>query len=54
MTLVPRLLRAVVVARAGSRYEYCGLAQEGQEATFHVAHATVDARLIVRSCASVE
>lgn len=38
MTLVPRVLRAMVVARAGSRCEYCGLAQAGQEATFHVDH----------------
>ncbi|MCE9638050.1 MAG: HNH endonuclease [Planctomycetes bacterium] len=38
MTLVPRQLRALVVARAESRCEYCGLAQEGQEATFHVDH----------------
>lgn len=38
MTIVPRRLRALVVARAGSHCEYCGLAQEGQEATFHVDH----------------
>jgi hypothetical protein len=38
VTSVPRPLRASVVARAGSRCEYCGLAQEGQEATFHVDH----------------
>ena len=24
--------------RAGGRCEYCGLAQEGQEATFHIDH----------------
>jgi hypothetical protein len=38
VTLVPRRLRALVVARAESRCEYCRLAQEGQEATFHVDH----------------
>jgi hypothetical protein len=27
-----------VVFRAGDRCEYCGLAQEGQEATFHIDH----------------
>lgn len=31
-------LRRQVVERAGNRCEYCGLAQEGQEATFHVDH----------------
>lgn len=40
MTVVPRPLRALVVARAESRCEYCGIAQEGQEATFHVDHVT--------------
>jgi hypothetical protein len=33
----PRL-RRLVVARAGGRCEYCRLAQEGQEATFHIDH----------------
>jgi hypothetical protein len=31
-------LRAQVVHRAGGRCEYCRLAQEGQEAAFHVDH----------------
>ena len=31
-------LRRQVVERAGGRCEYCGLSQEGQEATFHVDH----------------
>jgi hypothetical protein len=31
-------LRRVVVERSGYRCEYCGLAQVGQEATFHVDH----------------
>lgn len=35
---VPHALRQRVVDRAGSRCEYCGLAQTGQEATFHIDH----------------
>lgn len=35
---VPAALRRLVLERAGGRCEYCGLAQEGQEATFHVDH----------------
>jgi hypothetical protein len=31
-------LRRQVIARAGNRCEYCGLAQAGQEALFHVDH----------------
>jgi len=31
-------LREEVMRRAGYRCEYCGLAQVGQEATFHVDH----------------
>ncbi len=31
-------LRRLVIARADGRCEYCGLAQEGQEATFHIDH----------------
>lgn len=31
-------LRAIVVQRAAGRCEYCGLAQVGQEASFHVDH----------------
>ena len=31
-------LRRVVIDRARNRCEYCRLAQEGQEATFHVDH----------------
>jgi hypothetical protein len=31
-------LRALVVERADNRCEYCQLAQDGQEATFHVDH----------------
>jgi len=35
---IPAELRRQVTERAGGRCEYCGLAQEGQEATFHVDH----------------
>jgi HNH endonuclease len=38
MNSVPAVLRRQVIFRAGDRCEYCGLAQEGQEATFHVDH----------------
>jgi hypothetical protein len=31
-------LRRLVVLRAKDRCEYCGLSQEGQEATFHIDH----------------
>jgi hypothetical protein len=31
-------MRAMVVRRAGERCEYCGLAQTGQEAVFHIDH----------------
>lgn len=31
-------MRAEVVRRAGNRCEYCGLAQVGQEAQFHLSH----------------
>lgn len=31
-------LRRAVLQRARGRCEYCGLSQEGQEATFHVDH----------------
>src|SRR5438045_9585797 len=35
---VPAQLRRAVIQRAGNRCEYCGLAQGGQEATFHLDH----------------
>jgi outer membrane receptor for Fe3+-dicitrate len=40
MTLVgvPAHLRRQVIQRAGNRCEYCGLAQAGQEAVFHIDH----------------
>src|SRR5712671_5200318 len=34
----PARLRRQVVQRAGNRCEYCGLAQVGQEAAFHIDH----------------
>jgi hypothetical protein len=38
MAGIPARLRAAVIRRAGNRCEYCGLAQVGQVATFHVDH----------------
>src|SRR5437763_5634289 len=35
---IPARLRRLVIRRAAGRCEYCGLAQEGQEATFHIDH----------------
>jgi hypothetical protein len=35
---IPRALTRLVVTRAKGRCEYCGLAQAGQEATFHIDH----------------
>jgi hypothetical protein len=35
---VPAELRALVTERADERCEYCGVAQAGQEATFHIDH----------------
>lgn len=31
-------LRQLVISRASNRCEYCGLAQDGQEASFHIDH----------------
>lgn len=38
MSYIPAELRRFVIQRATGRCEYCGLSQEGQEATFHVDH----------------
>jgi HNH endonuclease len=38
MSLVTVRLRRRVIDRADGHCEYCGLAQEGQEATFHIDH----------------
>lgn len=38
MSDIPARLRRFVVRRAGGCCEYCGLSQEGQEATFHIDH----------------
>jgi hypothetical protein len=38
MSEIPRALADEVILRAGSRCEYCGLSQLGQEATFHIDH----------------
>jgi hypothetical protein len=37
---IPARLQRQVASRAGDRCEYCGLAQLGQEATFHIDHIT--------------
>ena len=38
MNHIPAATRRAVVLRAGSRCEYCGLPQAGQNATFHIDH----------------
>lgn len=38
MRYIPARLRRQVIERAGNRCEYCGLAQAGQAATFHIDH----------------
>lgn len=38
MSGIPAALRRLVKERAHDRCEYCGLAQVGQEATFHIDH----------------
>ena len=35
---IPANLRRQVITRAANCCEYCGLAQTGQEATFHIDH----------------
>ena len=38
MSYIPVDIRRLVITRANNRCEYCTLAQEGQEATFHIDH----------------
>ena len=38
MMVIPANLRRQVITRAANCCEYCGLAQTGQEATFHIDH----------------
>ena len=38
MSYISAQLRQLVIQRATERCEYCGLSQEGQEATFHIDH----------------
>ncbi|MGH9838780.1 MAG: HNH endonuclease [Blastocatellia bacterium] len=38
MSYISPFLRRLVIRRAESRCEYCGLSQAGQEATFHIDH----------------
>ena len=40
MSAIPVSLRRFVAERAQQRCEYCGLAQEGQEATYHIVPRT--------------
>jgi len=40
MPHITAALRRLVVARASNHCEYCGLAQDGQVATFHIDHVT--------------
>ncbi len=42
MSGIPAALRRLVVQRANGRCEYCGLAQVGQEATFHIDPVSAD------------
>lgn len=38
MSSIPVALRRLVIQRADSRCEYCGISQAGQVATFHIDH----------------
>ncbi|MBI1928521.1 HNH endonuclease [Candidatus Poribacteria bacterium] len=38
MSYISVELRRLAIQRAAERCEYCGLSQEGQEATFHIDH----------------
>ena len=38
MSYVTEQLRGFVIQRAANCCEYCGLSQDGQEATFHIDH----------------
>ncbi len=38
MRSIPEGVRRRVIRRAQGRCEYCGLSQEGEEATFHIDH----------------
>ena len=38
MRYIAAEVRRLVIQRATGRCEYCGLSQEGQEATFHIDH----------------
>jgi hypothetical protein len=50
MSDIPAHLQRLVAGRASNRCEYCRLAQEGQEARFHVDHVVP----VVRGGATVE
>jgi len=38
MSAISVALRRLVIHKAANACEYCGLSQEGQEATFHIDH----------------
>src|SRR5205085_2100629 len=44
MSWIPLRLKRRVWSRARGRCEYCGLAQAGQEATFHIDHIIPETR----------
>lgn len=55
MNYIPAELRRLVIQRAAGRCEYCGLSQEGQEATFHIDHVipvTVGGQTVAGNLAS--
>jgi len=56
---IPTDLRKLTIDRAADRCEYCGLAQAGQEATFHIDHVVpiasggpTDAENLALACVS--
>ena len=40
MSYIPVRWRRLIIRRVAGLCEYCGLSQEGQEASFHVDHVT--------------
>jgi hypothetical protein len=54
MSYIPAELQRLVIQRAAGRCEYCGLSQEGQEATFHIDHVipvTADGQTVAENLA---
>lgn len=59
MGRIPSELKQIVIQRASGRCEYCGLSQEGQEATIHIdhiipikAHGNTSAQNLALACVS--